>query len=120
MPEEINRLVTDSLANLLLTPSRYGDANLLREGIAPEKIKFVGNVMIDTLYKYLPKARQSKILDQIGLEPDNYAVITLHRPSNVDDRETLGGILESLGTISKQVPCIFPIHPRTRQRIDKF
>jgi UDP-N-acetylglucosamine 2-epimerase (non-hydrolysing) len=117
MPEEINRLVTDALADLLLTPSRDGDANLIREGIPLEKIKFVGNVMIDTLYKYLPKAKQSKILDQLGLEPDNFAVITLHRPSNVDDKETLSGILQALGTISEQVPCIFPIHPRTRERI---
>ncbi|MEW6735032.1 MAG: UDP-N-acetylglucosamine 2-epimerase (non-hydrolyzing) [Acidobacteriota bacterium] len=120
MPEEINRLVTDALADLLLTPSRDGDANLLREGVSPEKIKFVGNVMIDTLYKYLPKAEQQPILTKLGLSPEAYTVVTLHRPANVDDKRVLQGILEALGTITAQLPCIFPIHPRTRARINEF
>lgn len=120
MPEEINRLVTDALADLLLTPSRDGDANLLREGVSPEKIKFVGNVMIDTLYKYLPRARQSEILERLGLEPETYAVITLHRPSNVDDKKTFQGILEAIATICAETKCVFPIHPRTRERITHF
>jgi UDP-N-acetylglucosamine 2-epimerase (non-hydrolysing) len=120
MPEEINRIVTDTLADLLLTPSHDGDANLLREGVPLEKIRLVGNVMIDTLYKYLPKAKESKILENLGLTPEGYAVITLHRPSNVDSEETLRGILEALGSISEHLPCIFPIHPRTRERIAQF
>jgi UDP-N-acetylglucosamine 2-epimerase (non-hydrolysing) len=120
MPEEVNRLVTDVLADLMLTPSRDGDENLRREGIAPEKIKFVGNLMIDTLYKYLPRAREAKILDTLALAPDSYGVITLHRPSNVDNRDVFEGILSALATISRQIPCIFPIHPRTRERIKQF
>jgi UDP-N-acetylglucosamine 2-epimerase (non-hydrolysing) len=120
MPEEVNRLVTDVLADLLLTPSRDGDANLLREGISPEKIKFVGNVMIDTLYKYLPNARNSKILNNLGVTPFNYGVVTLHRPSNVDDKKVFQGILEALGSISEKLPLIFPIHPRSRERIKQF
>ncbi|MBI4853407.1 MAG: UDP-N-acetylglucosamine 2-epimerase (non-hydrolyzing) [Acidobacteria bacterium] len=120
MPEEINRLVTDVLVDLLLTPSRDGDTNLLREGVSPEKIKFVGNVMIDTLYKYLPKARTSKILNTLNIIPFNYGVVTLHRPSNVDDKKVFQGILEALGTISGKLPLIFPIHPRTRERIKQF
>lgn len=120
MPEEINRLVTDVLVDLLLTPSRDGDANLLREGISPEKIKFVGNAMIDTLYKYLPKARRSKILNNLAVTPFNYGVVTLHRPSNVDDKKVFQGILEALGVISGKLPLIFPIHPRSRERIKEF
>ncbi|KAF0250159.1 MAG: UDP-N-acetylglucosamine 2-epimerase, partial [bacterium] len=107
MPEEINRLVTDVLVDLLLTPSRDADTNLLREGISPEKIKFVGNVMIDTLYKYLPKARYSKILNTLEVTPFNYGVVTLHRPSNVDDKKVFQGILEALGVISAKLPLIF-------------
>jgi UDP-N-acetylglucosamine 2-epimerase (non-hydrolysing) len=76
--------------------------------------------MIDTLYKYLPKAKQSKILDELGLAPESYAVITLHRPSNVDNEEILIGILEAIGSISEQLPCIFAVHPRTRERIAHF
>jgi UDP-N-acetylglucosamine 2-epimerase (non-hydrolysing) len=120
MPEEVNRLVTDALADLLLTPSRDADANLLREGISPEKIKFVGNVMIDTLYKYLPRAKQSQILKHLDLTPYNYGVVTLHRPSNVDDKKVFQPILEALGTISEKLPLVFPIHPRTRSRINQF
>lgn len=120
MPEEVNRLVTDVLVDLLLTPSRDADANLLREGISPEKIKFVGNVMIDTLYKYLPKARNSKILSNLDIVPFNYGVVTLHRPSNVDDKKVFQGILEALGAISEKLPLVFPIHPRSRERIKQF
>ena len=113
MPEEINRLLTDQIADLLFTPSQDGDQNLLREGIPAERIRFVGNVMIDTLVRLLPKAAAS--LPQ-GLPP-RYTLVTLHRPSNVDDAAMLQGLLRVLGEISRELPVIFPIHPRTRQRI---
>jgi UDP-N-acetylglucosamine 2-epimerase (non-hydrolysing) len=120
MPEEINRLATDALADLLLTPSRAGDANLLAEGVAPEKIVFVGNVMIDTLLAHREKARSSDVLDRFGLQPGSYATLTLHRPSNVDDRETLAGIVGALSSIGERLPIVFPVHPRTRGRIAEF
>ena len=120
MPEEINRLVTDALADLLLTPSRDADENLLREGAAPEKIRFVGNVMIDTLYRNLERARRSRVLERLGLEPRQFCAITLHRPSNVDDKKTLAGILDALEIIAERLPIIFPIHPRTRDRLESF
>jgi UDP-N-acetylglucosamine 2-epimerase (non-hydrolysing) len=120
MPEEINRLVTDALADLLLTPSRDANENLIREGISPEKIRFVGNVMIDTLYRSMDRARDSKILEQLKLEPGQYCAMTLHRPSNVDDKKTLSGIIDALEEIGKQFPIVFPVHPRTRERLDRF
>jgi UDP-N-acetylglucosamine 2-epimerase (non-hydrolysing) len=120
MPEEVNRLVTDALADLLLTPSRDANDNLLREGIAAEKIRFVGNVMIDTLYINLDRARASQALERFGLEPGRYAVMTLHRPSNVDDRATLSRIFDALETIQRHLPLVFPVHPRTRARIEEF
>lgn len=117
MPEEINRLVTDQLADLLFTPSRDGDENLLREGIPAEKIRFVGNVMIDTLVRLLPKAeaRWPGLQTRFGL--DRYLLVTLHRPSNVDDPTTLREIMAALVEISHEIPVVFPVHPRTRQRI---
>jgi UDP-N-acetylglucosamine 2-epimerase (non-hydrolysing) len=116
MPEEVNRIVTDRLADLLFTPSEDGDENLLREGVSPEKIHRVGNVMIDSLVRLLPAAARCP---ENGL-PDHFALVTLHRPSNVDDGETLKGILESLLTVSEQLEVVFPIHPRTRARIAQF
>ena len=113
MPEEVNRLVTDQLADLLFTPSRDGNANLLKEGILPEKIYFVGNLMIDTLIRQLKYATMPAIAGVEG----KYILVTLHRPSNVDDPDMLGKIIEALGEISKEVPVIFPIHPRTRLRL---
>ena len=113
MPEEINRLVTDQLADLLLIPSEEAEENLLREGIARNKIHFVGNVMIDTLRTLLPQARMPEIP---GLA-DKYALVTLHRPSNVDDPETLHQILATISTISERLQIIFPVHPRTKSRI---
>jgi len=116
MPEEINRLVTDQLANLLFTPSEDGDVNLRKEGIPAEKIFRVGNVMIDSLVKLLPVAqRQSKD----GL-PERYALVTLHRPANVDDSPTLKRLLQSLLEVNRDLAVIFPAHPRTRQRISDF
>jgi len=120
MPEEINRLVTDALADLLLTPSRDADENLLREGVAPEKIRFVGNVMIDTLYRNLERARDSAILSRLQLRPHEFCAMTLHRPSNVDDEATLVGILSALEAISARLPIVFPVHPRTRTRLEAF
>jgi UDP-N-acetylglucosamine 2-epimerase (non-hydrolysing) len=116
MPEEINRLVTDQLADVLYTPSEDGDINLQREGIPAEKIFRVGNVMIDSLVKLLPVAqRQSKN----GL-PERYALVTLHRPANVDDSAALKGVLQSLLEVNRDLSVIFPAHPRTRQRISDF
>src|SRR5216117_94575 len=112
MPEEINRLVTDALASLLFTTSRDADENLKRQGVDASKIFFVGNVMIDTLLKHREKAAA------IPMEkPKEYALVTLHRPSNVDDPKILGPILEALEQISKTMPVLFPIHPRTRKRV---
>lgn len=120
MPEEINRLVTDALADLLLTPSPDGDENLLREGAHPSRIRRVGNVMIDTLMMSLEQAKQSSIIDQMELTPGDFAVVTLHRPSNVDVVETLTGILGSLGRLQAELPVIFPVHPRTRAKLAEF
>ncbi len=117
MPEEINRLVTDQLADLLLTPSSDGDANLLREGIEPAKIHCVGNVMIDTLLRLLPIAEAQTSPAQFGLTPQGYGLVTLHRPSNVDDPQMLQQIIQALLAISHDLPLLFPIHPRTRSRL---
>ena len=116
MPEEINRIVTDQLSEILFTPSADGDTNLLREGIAREKIHLVGNVMIDTLVRLLPLATQAK---KNGL-PRQYALVTLHRPANVDDPQMLRKILISMLALNKDLPVIFPVHPRTRQAIRQF
>jgi len=117
MPEEINRLITDQLADILFTPSPDGDENLLREGIAPEKIHRVGNVMIDTLIRLRPQAEAlwPSLCERFGL--GKYGLVTLHRPSNVDDPQALRLLLHTLGEISTELPLIFPVHPRTRQRI---
>ncbi len=120
MPEEINRLVTDALANLLLTPSEDANDNLLREGVASEKIKFVGNIMIDSLIDNLPKARSSGTLDQFDLEPGRFIYVTLHRPANVDDRSNLGTLLAGLEKLSRRLPVVFPVHPRTRKMLAEF
>jgi UDP-N-acetylglucosamine 2-epimerase (non-hydrolysing) len=120
MPEEINRLLTDQIADLLFTPSSDADANLLAEGISAERISFVGNIMIDSLFKNLERARQSKIKDTLDLKEREYAVLTLHRPSNVDDREIFDSILSALEKISHSLPIVFPVHPRTRKTIAEF
>jgi UDP-N-acetylglucosamine 2-epimerase (non-hydrolysing) len=117
MPEETNRIVTDRLADLLLTPSPDADENLLKEGVEPSKIVFVGNVMIDTLLSSLDKARALPTLKELQLTPGRYAVCTLHRPSNVDDPRKLVGMLDALGQVSREVPVVFPVHPRTRKMI---
>lgn len=114
MPEEINRVLTDQVADLLFTPSQDANDNLLREGIVEDRIRLVGNVMIDTLVKYLPAASR---LDRT-LYPGRYALVTLHRPSNVDDMEILSRIMSALGRISRKLPVVFPVHPRTQKQID--
>jgi UDP-N-acetylglucosamine 2-epimerase (non-hydrolysing) len=115
MPEEINRVLTDQLADLLFTPSEDGDVNLQREGIPAERIHRVGNVMIDSLVRLLPSARAGRN----GL-PERYALVTLHRPSNVDDEEKLKSILGALLEIHGALEIVFPVHPRTRQRIAQW
>jgi UDP-N-acetylglucosamine 2-epimerase (non-hydrolysing) len=120
MPEEINRLLTDQLADLLFTPSEDADANLRNEGIPAEKIFRVGNVMIDSLVKLLPAAQRQS---QNGLrlpQPMRYVLVTLHRPANVDDAKVLNGILQSLLEVSQDLAVVFPVHPRTRKRIADF
>ncbi|MGP0020236.1 MAG: non-hydrolyzing UDP-N-acetylglucosamine 2-epimerase [Candidatus Sulfotelmatobacter sp.] len=126
MPEEINRVVTDHLSDQLFVTEESGKENLRREGIAPEKIHFVGNTMIDSLLASEEKAGKSVILDQLGLRGNSsgsvkrYALLTLHRPSNVDDRETFLSILEGIEELSKSYPVLFSAHPRTRKRIAEF
>jgi len=120
MPEEINRLLTDQIADLLLTPSADADANLLREGIPAERIVRVGNVMIDTLYQQLGRARDSAILNELELRPREFAALTLHRPSNVDNPEVLSRICSALGEVARELPVVFPAHPRTQARMREF
>lgn len=117
MPEEINRIVTDRLSDLLLTPSPDADANLLKEGVDPARIHLVGNVMIDTLLASKARAEQLSTLAELGLTPRGYAVCTLHRASNVDDPKVLGGLISALAHVSTRVPVIFPVHPRTRKML---
>jgi UDP-N-acetylglucosamine 2-epimerase (non-hydrolysing) len=117
MPEELNRVVTDHLADLLLTPSPDADENLGREGISGPRVVRVGNLMIDTLRAQLPRARALRVASAMGLPPGRYAVATLHRPSNVDDPAVLGRILAALARIAGAVPVVFPAHPRTRPRL---
>jgi UDP-N-acetylglucosamine 2-epimerase (non-hydrolysing) len=120
MPEEINRIVTDALADLLLTPSGDADENLKRERIAEAKIKLVGNIMIDTLVGHWPQARKSPVLQELGLKPKNFAYVTLHRPSNVDDPQSLGAIMSALGKLGSRMPVVFPVHPRTAKMLAQF
>jgi UDP-N-acetylglucosamine 2-epimerase (non-hydrolysing) len=120
MPEEINRLVTDALADLLLTPSEDGNENLRREGVPDEKIKLVGNIMIDSLIENVEKARQSTTLQKLGLDGKPFVYVTLHRPSNVDQKENLDTIISELTRLSHQMPVVFPMHPRTRKMLSQF
>lgn len=122
MPEEINRLMTDQIADLLFTPSRDGDENLVREGIAKEKIHLVGNVMIDTLVRLLPEAENlwHRLSSELKVSEKKYCLVTLHRPSNVDDPSMLVQIAITLDEISRELPVVFPIHPRTRARLTAY
>jgi UDP-N-acetylglucosamine 2-epimerase (non-hydrolysing) len=120
MPEEINRIVTDALADLLLTPSADANDNLRREGIPDEKIRLVGNIMIDTLVENLDKAHQRNTLRALGLEERKFVYVTLHRPSNVDHKDSLTQIMAELKRLSRQMPVVFPVHPRTRKMLSEF
>ncbi len=120
MPEELNRLLTDQLSDLLLTPSQDADRNLLAEGIAPERIRFVGNVMIDSLLKQLGRAEASRVREELGVAGADYAVVTLHRPSNVDDARVFGRVLSALARVGERLPVVFPIHPRARKNLEEF
>lgn len=120
MPEEINRVVTDRLSDLLFTPSRDADQNLLGEGVRADRIHFVGNVMVDTLMRELPRARALGVAARLGLEPGGYVPVTLHRPSNVDDPGRLTALLAALGEIGQSHPVVFPAHPRTQARLHEL
>lgn len=117
MPEEINRLVTDRLTSLFLTPSADADENLRREGVPSTAIVRVGNLMVDTLVRNLERARRGDALARFGVSRGGFILTTLHRPSNVDDEQTLQGLIEVLATLAEDVPVIFPMHPRTRARL---
>jgi len=117
MPEEINRVLTDAVSDLLFCTEESGVRNLRGEGVGEEKIFLVGNVMIDTLLRHRTRAEGSKVLNEMGLSPKGYAVLTLHRPANVDDPKIFSGIVEALEVIQRDLPVIFPVHPRTRARV---
>lgn len=125
MPEEHNRVLTDHLSDLLFTHSRDADRNLANEGIPSERVHFVGNVMIDTLVRLLPLTKRRAVLSNLGLVADNgspipYVLVTLHRPSNVDEPSILSAVLRVLAIVARRLPVIFPIHPRTRARLAEF
>ena len=120
MPEEINRVVTDRLSHLLFTPSRDADDNLRAEGVAGERIHLVGNIVIDSLVQALPRALQLSAPDRYGVDPHQYVLVTLHRPSNVDDPATLSELVGALEELSTRGPVLFPVHPRTRLRMEEF
>jgi len=121
MPEEINRVLTDRISDLLLTPSEDGDANLLKEGVPAEKIHLVGNIMIDSLVKHRKKAEQSEVMSELGIsENEPYVLVTLHRPSNVDEVGGLEMLLSVFSEIGKQIRIIFPMHPRTSKNIERL
>jgi UDP-N-acetylglucosamine 2-epimerase (non-hydrolysing) len=123
MPEEINRKVTDAISDILFTPSKDGDENLIQEGVERSKIHFVGNIMMDSLVSILKGINQSYqdgVFQKFGLERNNFVLVTLHRPSNVDDKNNLRSILNFLNSLSLSIPIIFPVHPRTRKNIYAF
>ena len=117
MPEEVNRVVVDHLSDLLFTTEASGETNLLREGVDKERIHFVGNCMVDSLLGHLDRALEGSPWQSFGFDEQAYALLTLHRPSNVDDPETLRSLLGTLAEVAEKVPILFPVHPRTRQRI---
>lgn len=117
MPEEINRVVTDHISDLLFTTEQSANENLRREGISEERIHFVGNCMMDTLMKHVDVATQRSPWQMFDLKPDGYALLTLHRPSNVDDREALISLTDAINEVSRRLPILFPAHPRTRERL---
>jgi UDP-N-acetylglucosamine 2-epimerase (non-hydrolysing) len=119
MPEEINRVVTDVISDLLFTPSRDADENLISEGVTRDRIHFVGNIMIDCLLRQLSKTDE-RALKRLGLEAGSYAMLTMHRPGNVDEPKVLSSILDALVEVARKLPIVWPIHPRTRKRLEEF
>jgi len=120
MPEELNRIITDHIADFLFTTEESANKNLINEGIDKKNIFFAGNAMIDSLLSHKEKSRQSKILSKLKLEKNNYAVLTLHRPSNVDNKKSLEYVLDILNEIQKNIKIVFPVHPRTLKNINNF
>lgn len=120
MPEEINRVLTDSISDLLLVSEPSGVDNLRKEGVDDAKVHLVGNVMIDTLLKNRQRADESTILDDLGLQPQSYALVTLHRPSNVDNPEMFSSLLDGIEHVQQELTVVFPAHPRTRARLESF
>jgi UDP-N-acetylglucosamine 2-epimerase (non-hydrolysing) len=120
MPEEINRLLTDAVSDYLFTHSRNADENLKKEGVSGDKIFLVGNVMVDSLLASRPRADKSPVLARLGLQRNEYAALTLHRPANVDKKEKLAAIIEAVREVAVKIPIVFPIHPRTRKNIEAF
>jgi UDP-N-acetylglucosamine 2-epimerase (non-hydrolysing) len=120
MPEEINRLVTDSISDLLFTPSKDADENLLKEGHPSKHIHRVGNIMIDSLISFEAKARDAGTCDRLSLIPGSYGLITLHRPSNVDEKDSLSNIINTLTDVAQSFDVVFPVHPRTRKNLEKY
>jgi UDP-N-acetylglucosamine 2-epimerase (non-hydrolysing) len=120
MPEEINRIITDSIADILWTPSPDGDENLLREGISPDKIQLVGNIMIDSLEMMRSKIERENTCNKYGLTPAQYGLITLHRPANVDEPSFLTKICNTIQRVSEKITLVFPVHPRTRKNLNSF
>ena len=119
MPEEINRVLTDQISDLLFTTEESAEANLRREGIDSTKVHFVGNVMIDTLLTHRERARSTGVHKSLGLEPGGYGLMTLHRPSNVDDTDAFEGLMRGVATIAREIPIVFPVHPRTRPAVTR-
>ena len=120
MPEEVNRVLTDSVSDLLFTTERSAGENLMREGAAPESIHFVGNTMIDTLLRYRTRAEAGDVLQRLEVDSGRYALLTLHRPSNVDDPQVFGRLLAGVERIAQRVPVVFPVHPRTLMRLEEL
>lgn len=120
MPEEVNRVLTDRLSHLLLTPSPDAALNLQKEGIVDGRVRFVGNVMIDSMFHHLPAARERGVIESFGLTRKQYAVVTMHRPANVDDIEVLSEVFAGLDRLAIQLPVLLPLHPRTRERVAAF
>ena len=120
MPEEINRMVTDTLADILWTPSPDGDENLINAGVAGEKIQHVGNIMIDSLEMLRETIQKQTVSEEMGLKAGEYGLLTLHRPSNVDDPKILKRLCQTLVRIAQKIPLVFPIHPRTRKNIENL
>jgi UDP-N-acetylglucosamine 2-epimerase (non-hydrolysing) len=120
MPEELNRILTDQISDLLFTPSADANANLLSEGIPESRIRLVGNIMIDSLLVHLPRARQSPLIRDLELRDREYAVLTLHRPANVDEEKQLHDLISTMASVAEHLPIVFPVHPRTRKNLDNL